>query len=286
MKSIIYSFIAIFICGIIATGFTGKSGKTNTIILQSADNRISSAILSQSADIISMRLKSFGKDHFDVKTIPGKNEIRVILADNLDMNIIEDLITQKGKMEFYETCNYQSLDNLIRTDSILMKLLHVKLPLDSSASIACIPAAEMSIVNKYLNSTAFNNKARFAWGHLFDKPESCIYALRTENENRILLTGADIQSFELKHDAKWQSKTIAFKFKKEATGIWAEATKRNLHKAIAIVMDNKVIFAPVVTSEITDGNSEISGDFTQTQLRYLAAIGANGELPADFSIVK
>lgn len=286
MKAIIYKIIAILIFGIITTGFSIKPFTKQTIILQSADIHIASATLLQSADIITMRLKSFGAGRFEVKSFPDKQQIQVILKNDQDMKVIENLITRKGILEFYETYGYHEFFRLLNGDSSMINLFHAQASRNSAAVIGCTSSAEMNRINEYINTSGLNEKCRFAWNDLFDDSEVCLYALRTENENRIPLTGADIHSFEVKPATKWQKDSIGFKFKNAAIQTWADATKRNLHKAIAILMDNKVIYAPVVTSEIIGGDCEITGDFTQTQVRFIAAIGGSGPLPADFMVVK
>ena len=53
---------------------------------------------------------------------------------------------------------------------------------------------------------------------------------------------------------------------------WAALTKANLHKCVAIVLDNNVYSAPTVQSEITGGNSQITGNFTTEDTRDLANV--------------
>lgn len=286
MKSIIYTLIAIFICGLIASGFTSKPSTSHTILLQSTDSKISSVALSQSADIISMRLKSFSSEKFDVKIFTDMNQIQVILPDNQNVEVVENLITQKGIIGFFETYDYQSLNKLLKGDSTLLKLLRNKTPINSSPNLGCIPSAEKQSVNAYLNTTRLDDKCRFAWSNLFDDTDICLYALKIDEGGRISLTDADIQSFEAKYDSIWHKDYIDFKFKKPAVQVWADATKRNLSKAIAMVMDNNVIFAPLVNEEINGGNCSISGDFTKEKLRYIAAVGSGGALPVSFMVVK
>ena len=43
---------------------------------------------------------------------------------------------------------------------------------------------------------------------------------------------------------------------------WAQLTKHNIGKSIAIVLDGYVYSAPNVNNEITGGNSQITGHFT------------------------
>jgi preprotein translocase subunit SecD len=285
MKSITY-IIAVFFCGIIATGFVNGPQTTHTILLQSTDTKTSSITLLQSADIITRRLKAFSNHKFEIKTIPEKNQIQILLSDNQDLKIVESLITQKGSLEFFETYDYQGLTKLLKGDSTLIKLLHTGEHYESSSKIGCTSAVEMNAVVQYLNTIGLSEKCKFAWSNFFDDSDVCLYALRIEDGARIPLTGNDIQSFELKQDASRQKDNIVFKFKTPAIQIWADVTKRNINRAIAIVMDNNVLYAPVVREEINGGNCEISGDFTHIQVQYIAAIGANGKLPVNFTIVK
>ncbi len=67
---------------------------------------------------------------------------------------------------------------------------------------------------------------------------------------------------------------------------WASLTKKNLKKCVAIVLDGYVYSAPVVQSEITGGNSQISGHFTTDDTRDLANVLKSGKMPAPTKIVQ
>ena len=67
---------------------------------------------------------------------------------------------------------------------------------------------------------------------------------------------------------------------------WASLTKKNLKKCVAIVLDGYVYSAPVVQSEITGGNSQISGHFTTDDTRDLANVLQSGKMPAPTKIVQ
>ena len=67
--------------------------------------------------------------------------------------------------------------------------------------------------------------------------------------------------------------------------MWAEATRKNLNKSIAVVLDNQVIYDPLVREEISNGSCIITGNFTAEELQYFSILGNNGELPVAFRIV-
>lgn len=67
---------------------------------------------------------------------------------------------------------------------------------------------------------------------------------------------------------------------------WAQLTKANLGRSIAIVLDGFVYSYPTVQSEITCGNSQITGNFTTEEAQDLANVLKSGKLPAPATIVE
>ncbi len=67
---------------------------------------------------------------------------------------------------------------------------------------------------------------------------------------------------------------------------WAQLTKQNIGKAIAIVLDSAVYSAPRVNGEIAGGNSQISGNFTIEDTKDLANTLNSGKMPAPTRIVQ
>lgn len=67
---------------------------------------------------------------------------------------------------------------------------------------------------------------------------------------------------------------------------WAELTKANMGKAIAIVLDGVVYSAPRVNGEIDGGQSSISGNFTIEDTKDLANTLKSGRMPAPAHIVQ
>jgi preprotein translocase subunit SecD len=185
---------------------------------------------------------------------------------------------------FYETWNYKSLATLLHNDTLLLTLMHVKAPGEFSANLGCTTSAGVKQVNDYINVAGLNQYCKFAWSGLFDNSEACLYALKLDNG--ILLKGSDIESCTAKHDSVWKNEVIDLRFRKTVVGLWAEITKRNINHSIAILLDNKVIVAPMVRSEINAGNCQITGDFTPIQVKYIAALVGNGELPVSFELIK
>jgi len=255
MKTILYSLIAIFIFGIIASGFTNKGnarrGNTqNSILIQSTDKNASSVLLSQSAKIISARLKDFSPERFDVKVIQEKNQIRVELTNARTSKTIEKLLLQKGSFAFYETYNRVSFSKLLNGNTRLFSLLNSPATRDSSLTIGCASGSEIEKVTAYLNTLGLEQKCKFAWDQHSDDSDVCLYALKIDNAKGALIIGNDIESVKSNQDNATKAFMVNIRLKRSAVEIWSDATKRNINKAIAIVLDNEVLSAPKVRSVI------------------------------------
>ena len=67
---------------------------------------------------------------------------------------------------------------------------------------------------------------------------------------------------------------------------WARMTADNIGEFIAIVLDGYVYSAPRVNSEIPNGRSSISGQFTIQEAKDLANVLKSGKLPAPARITQ
>lgn len=286
MKTILYLIIATLLLGMIAMGFTNKANTNNIILIQAIDNNVSSVSLTQSAKIISNRLKDFSPGKFIINVIPDKHQIQVTLNGNWDLEVTERLLVQKGALAFYETYNHKGLSDVLPDNHHLYSFFNSDNTNDSSAKIGCITMDETGIINDYINTLGINLKCKFVWSQYPEHSNFCLYALKINSEKAELINGSDIESVKFKQDKTSKNNEIEIRFKKSSVLLWADATKRNINHAIAIVLDNYVLSAPVVRSVISGGNSSITGDFTQTEAKFIAVVCNNGELPISFKIIK
>ncbi len=79
---------------------------------------------------------------------------------------------------------------------------------------------------------------------------------------------------------------VSMQMNSEGARLWAQLTKANVGKAIAIVLDGVVYSAPRVNGEIDGGNSQISGNFTIEDTKDLANTLKSGRMPAPARIVQ
>ncbi len=79
---------------------------------------------------------------------------------------------------------------------------------------------------------------------------------------------------------------VSMQMNQEGAREWAQLTKANIGKAIAIVLDGYVYSAPMVQNEIDGGQSSITGNFTVEDTKDLANVLNTGKMPAPSHIVQ
>lgn len=287
MKSIVYILITLIISSIVVSAIPiSKKKDGNVITLQCSNPKADIEMLTKSAMIFESRLKDFSHEKFEIILNPKKKQIQVLLSDTWNLNVAINLLVQKGSIGFYETYNQESLSALLNGDNQLFSLLNDVVANSSDAKIGCASGTELEKVNNYLNSVGLSQKCKFAWSLPSENTDACLYALKLDAKKGALLTESDIESVKYNQDNASKNYDIEITFKKSAVEIWSNATKRNINHAIAIVLDNNVIHAPVLKSVIENGKCSITGNFTQAQARYFTAFGNNGELSLSFELVK
>ncbi len=79
---------------------------------------------------------------------------------------------------------------------------------------------------------------------------------------------------------------VSFKFDAAGARRFGDATRENVGKPFAIVLDNKVISAPIIKEPILGGSGIISGSFTVQSASDLALLLRAGALPAPIKILE
>lgn len=112
----------------------------------------------------------------------------------------------------------------------------------------------------------------------------------TDESGNVLLDGSMIEDAKKEVGAvsgdSGSQPYVALKFNDQGKQAFADATKNNIGKRILIVMDNDVISAPTVNSEITDGEAMITGGFTGDSAQELADLIKEGAMPFDLSVME
>ena len=154
---------------------------------------------------------------------------------------------------------------------------------------------DTATVNKYLKMNQiralFPRDVRFYWSqapYKYDNSKTFyeLHAIKvTTRDGRAPLDGSVITSARPSSGIIASDIKVDMSMNAEGAKTWARLTRENINRCIAVVLDGYVRSYPRVQTEITGGNSEITGNFTLEEAQDLSNILMSGKLPAPARIV-
>ena len=166
-----------------------------------------------------------------------------------------------------------------------------------NACIGLAAAADTALVNKYLHmpevEALFPAEFRPMWSV---KPTSYIqnsnvYELvaikASSRDGKAPLDGGVVTNARVDYnDRRGGEPGVSMTMNAEGANTWARLTKDNIGRQVAIVLDGTVYSYPTVQTEITGGQSSITGNFSIEEATDLANVLNSGKLPAPATIVQ
>ena len=240
-------------------------------------------------------------------------KLRVILAEGTtaDTDTIEAVLTEATPVEKKTVSAADSLAAALKgdvtaEDKSAANMEEIKkqypllsiLQLNSSGQGPVIGYAnykDTADINKYLAMPEIKadlpKDLRLKWGvspSEFDKKGQTfeLYAIKsTERNGKAPLEGDVVTDAKDEFD-QYSKPAVSMTMNSDGARRWAQLTKQNIGRSIAIVLDNYVYSAPNVNSENTGGRSQITGHFTPEQAKDLANVLKSGKMPAPAHIVQ
>ena len=118
-----------------------------------------------------------------------------------------------------------------------------------------------------------------------DKGNGVVYYVPIKKQ--ISLTGKSLVDAQVSMDSRTGLPAVSIKFDAiDGTRKIAELSAKYLHKQFAMVLDGKVLSAPVFQAVLNDGNAQITGNFTMEEATELALLLRAGSLPAPLNVVE
>ncbi|MBB3353196.1 MULTISPECIES: protein translocase subunit SecD [Rhizobium] len=104
--------------------------------------------------------------------------------------------------------------------------------------------------------------------------------------DRVEISGDRLSDARVSFDPNTREPIVSFRFDSAGATRFAEITRQNVGNPFAIVLDNKVLSAPVIREPITGGSGQISGNFSADSATTLAAMLRAGALPAKLTVIE
>jgi len=183
---------------------------------------------------------------------------------------------------------------IARDDMLKRNPLLARLSLNQNGQgpvVGYASAKDTSMVNSILAMTSkvFPSDLRLKWGvspaqgstNVFE-----LYAIKSTMRNGKAPLEGDVVVDAKDEFDQYSQPAVSMSMNTQGARRWAQLTKQNFGKSIAIVLDNYVYSAPNVNAEITGGNSQITGHFTPEESKDLANVLKSGKMPAPARIVQ
>jgi len=113
-----------------------------------------------------------------------------------------------------------------------------------------------------------------------DSPETSIVS------KRIILSGDNLLDAQPRMNNETNETIVSFTLDRVGAKRFGKATSKGIGKQLAIVLDGKIISAPVIRDTIASGSGQISGGFTFQTATDLALLLRSGALPAPLNIIE
>ncbi|HEY3800481.1 MAG TPA: protein translocase subunit SecD [Caulobacteraceae bacterium] len=104
-------------------------------------------------------------------------------------------------------------------------------------------------------------------------------------KKRVAVDGGMLTNAQQGFDPQSGEAIVQFRLNGQGAHRFAQITTQEIGHRFAIVLDNKVISAPVIQSAIIGGSGQITGNFTVDSANQLALLLKSGALPAPLKVI-
>lgn len=222
--------------------------------------------------------------------------------------VVEDVVADAAPVDSTATSSLDSLaaraaETTTATDagqSVAVAQDHPLLSLlaltNQGAIVGEAMAADIPAIDSMLNlpqvKEVLPRTLKLRWGAKEKAEGSKVYQLyalkQTRRDGAAALSGDVITTAEstIINQQGRQEPAVSMTMNAEGAKEWARLTKENVNRPIAIVLDDVVYSAPNVINAITDGSSQITGNFTVDEANDLANTLKSGKMAASVRIVQ
>jgi len=186
---------------------------------------------------------------------------------------------QKETVTFCETYTQQEVISKLNPDESFFTLVNLENTDPESSRIGRCNEADLNRLWELIQSEAFRSKVQedliIAAGAEINDQMISLYAIKRNAPNNEFPTGSDLEEVSVSKDDQEDNYALNISFSESGAKLWASMTRLNNGRSIAILIDGKVISAPMVREEIKDGRCTISGRYTESEINELKAVLEN-----------
>ena len=231
------------------------------------------------------KIKIYSKKNYpDLKFEEKENTIFFELSESYILRLFNSSIQQSLEIVRNRIDELGTNEPIIQRQGknrILLQLPGIKEPERIKKLLGKTAKLTFHMVDDENMEALINNKPPVGKMIVQDNSNTDIYYLL---EKRIRVGGENLVDAQPTYEQN--SPAVTFRFDPLGARKFGKATSSNVGKRFAIILDNKVITAPVIRSEILGGTGVITGNFTIEEAQDLALLLRAGALPAPLEIIE
>ena len=293
-----------------------KSNSSNKEVTEALNKQIASQV-DAAFNIFRTRIDQFGVVAPNIQKLQDKSaQVLLELPGVKEPERVTELLKSSANLEFYEVYNYNEIAQDIQRLAVaaeqqdstkstnLLALLGGGQRSGSPVIGMVAPAnkaAVDSIINSDLAKSILPSDLSLKWSvkqaefPVTDEKGNVVKKANGENKTvgywelvalkgDAALEGDAVTSANAEYD-NMRGNTVNMKMSDRGAQEWANITRNNIGRSIAIVLDDHVYSFPNVNNEITGGSSEITGNFSLEEANDLANVLKSGKMSAKVNVV-
>ena len=182
----------------------------------------------------------------------------------------------QGQLVFAETYTRAELLSMLESTDPLFTWIETDQSDSEGARIGSCASKNQEKLLDYLESQQFLDQVpedlKLVPGAGSPGGEFFLYAIRKQPGPYTGPDEKDIEKVHIQVDPETRSSDLLITFTRKGATKWADLTRNNIGRNLAILVDDRVYGAPRVMMEIKEGKCRISGDFSETQIQQLSEI--------------
>ncbi len=214
------------------------------------------AIMDQIIFVIRNRIDKFGVSEPKITKL-GNEFIEIELPGAKDPESINDVASSQGQLEL----------KIVDDETIAAMKNSGELKMDEKGRIIEINE----------NSSLIPSDSEVLWAYETDKYGNPYKTDAYVIKKKVMLDGQHIKNAQARPGTG--SYDVVFSLDAEGSTIFADVTRNNVNKRLAIILDGKVQQAPNISEPITGGNASISGQNSIDDANTMAIILKSGSFP-------
>ncbi len=269
-------------------GYTGLSARADAVEVRVKDTDLQAALpkLRELSQPLGGLLGSSGQRSLEVSDAGG-GLIRLVVPQAAITDRVRQTIEQSIQIVERRINQLGTVEPLIQrqgTDRILVQVPGLQDPTELKRILGQTAKMEFRMVDSSVSPDQAQRGSVPADSEILMSEQSpkVPYVIKKQ----VLVSGGDLTDAQPGFDQRTNEPIVNFKFNSSGSRKFAQATSENVGLPFAIILDNKVISAPVIREPITGGQGQISGSFTVQSANELALLLRAGALPAPLTVIE